>query len=127
MKDIVAFLKNKEGIAYTGEINDNLINEAENKLNLKFADDYREYISAFGVASFDSHELTGICLSKRLNVIDVTKEERNELIPKEFYVIERLNIDGIIIWQSNSGLIYESQKGSSPQLIAETLIEYLSE
>lgn len=126
MNDIVAFLKNKESISYIGETNNNLISDAEGKLNVQFADDYRAYISAFGVASFDGHELTGICSSKRLNVIDVTTEEREELIPKEFYVIERLNIDGIVIWQSNTGLIYESQKKRSPQMIAETLIEYLS-
>lgn len=44
---------------------------AEELLNVEFTNEYKEYLSAFGVASANAHEFTGICQSPRLNVVDV--------------------------------------------------------
>ncbi|MGI6387150.1 MAG: SMI1/KNR4 family protein [Desulfomonilia bacterium] len=41
---------------------DELIAEAERQLNLRFAEDYKEYLSLFGAISFGSTELTGLIL-----------------------------------------------------------------
>ena len=104
------------------------INEAQNSLELKFSKDYYIYIRKFGIASVNAHELTGICKSKRLNVVDVTKANRELFndIPDDWYVIEEAHIDGIVIWQSTDGKIYQTMPGREPIMIAESLAEYIS-
>lgn len=103
------------------------IKNAEEELGLKFAEDYKEYIEEFGVISFEGHEFTGICNSKRLNVVNVTVSNKkiNTNIPSNMYVLEELNYDGFIIWQDTNGLIYETQYDSEPQRIYESLTEYI--
>ena len=77
---------------------------------LKFSDEYRKYLARYGVASANGHEFTGICASSRLNVVDVTISERinNPNIQMDYYVVEQANIDRIVIWQSQTGEIYQS-------------------
>lgn len=55
------------------------IEQAEMALRVSFAKDYRLYLEEIGLAFFDGHELTGLTNTARLNVIDVTKEYREEL------------------------------------------------
>jgi hypothetical protein len=103
------------------------VKKAEQALGLRFSADYREYLSAFGVASFDGHELTGICDFPRLNVVDVTIEQRafGTDIPADLYVIEQANIDGIVIWQSGTGEVYQSMPNMPPAKWHDSLREYL--
>lgn len=101
------------------------IEQAEIELGLTFAEDYREYLAAFGAASANGHEFTGICKSERLNVIAVTKEARAYAErPQNWYVVEEGNIDGILVWQSSSGEVYLCQGTHNPVRIAESLSEY---
>ncbi|MFR2942517.1 MAG: SMI1/KNR4 family protein [Christensenellales bacterium] len=103
------------------------IEAAESALSLKFADDYCAYVAAFGAASYYGHELTGICKAARLNVVDVTQDERQyNSVPVDWYVIEQTNIDGIVIWQTASGTIYETCPGSEADKICDSLEEYIS-
>lgn len=53
----------------------------------------------FGQFSIYGHEFTGITKILRLNVVEITIEERmkNRLIPINLYVIEQTNIDDIVI------------------------------
>ncbi len=127
MTTIIEFMKKRDGFHFAGKTDEKEIIDAERSLNVHFSEDYREYVSAYGAARFDGHELTGICSASRLNVVDVTTREKTDLIPAEFYVIEELNIDGIIIWQASNGEVYESQAGKAPRMIATSLEEYLSE
>lgn len=100
------------------------IEDAETKLNLKFASEYREYLKACSSAIANGHELTGLC--KQMNVISVTIDEWefNPKIPRTMYVVERADIDGIIIWQTEEGSVYLSQPGRDPIKIASSLVEY---
>lgn len=103
------------------------IADAENALALRFADDYREYLLAFGIASSDGHEFTGICNSKRLNVVDVTLAERNIApdVPQNWYVLEETNIDGVVIWQNSIGEVFQTQPGREAIKIAGSICDYL--
>ncbi len=76
------------------------IQQAEVALNVKFADEYVGYIEKYGIAIFDGHELTGLCDGKRLDVVQITKEQRelDPFVPYDWYVVECLDIDGIVIW-----------------------------
>ena len=62
---------------------------AEQTLGVTFAADYRDYVTALGVASYEGHELTGVCPFPRLNVVSVTRQERaaNPAIPSSWYVL----------------------------------------
>ena len=62
-------------------------------MGVRFAKDYFQYVTQIGVASFDGHELTGICQSNRLDVVSVTRRERqkNPDIDEEWYVVEQTN------------------------------------
>ena len=100
---------------------------AEKELLLNFSEEYEDYLTTFGVAAVNCHEFTGICSSKRLNVVGVTKEERinNPVVPANLYVIEQAHIDGNVIWQSETGEIYQSTPNSAPIKLCDSLCEYV--
>lgn len=104
------------------------IDEAQEKLGLTFASDYREYLSSAGVASFGGHELTGVCPSKRLDVVSVTKNNRKITcgINAAWYVLEELNIDQVTIWQDADSSIYCVAPHGKPVRIAKNIIEYIN-
>lgn len=101
--------------------------EAEKLLNVKFSDEYKHYLSSIGVASADGHEFTGITPIERLHVVNVTLEERknNPKVPPNMYVIEQANIDGIVIWQSENGEIYQTMPNAKPIRLCDSLSEYI--
>ena len=104
------------------------ISDAEQQLGVRFAPDYRLYLQNFGLACFDGHELTGICKTSRLNVVDVTLDERKRCPDTAgWYVIEQTNVDGIVIWQAPSGEVYQTMPGVSACKICNTLTEYVTE
>lgn len=123
MKDIVMILQEQNFFRAIGPVTADQIKEAEQELGLKFSNEYREYLKNLGVVTFEGHEFTGICSFKRLNVVDVTKEEReyHPEIPSDWYVVEQLNIDGMVIWQTQDGSIYLN--GSKK--VADSLAEYV--
>lgn len=100
--------------------------DAEKLLGIGFAPDYRCYLKVIGLACFGGHELTGICKSARLNVVDVTLICR-ELLPNAcaWYVVEELNVDGIVIWQAPSGEIYQTAPNTKNRKICSSLTEYI--
>ena len=105
------------------------IHEAEEKLGLKFSKEFTEYAMTYGAASFFGHELTGFCSSARLNVVNITLDERqhNPGISQQLYVVEKTNFDGIIVWQDASGTVYETAPGAEAKKVSSSLEEYYSE
>lgn len=103
------------------------INEVEKKLQVTFSKEYVEYVTTFGVAIFEGHELTGICDGKRLDVVHNTVEQRrlNPFVPSNWYVIECLDIDGVVIWQDEAGKVYQTLPSGNMVLIGESIVEYL--
>ena len=127
MSDFVKLLNSKPDFFMLSAATEEQIIQAERELDLKFSEEYREYLSTFGVVSIFGHEFTGICKSPRLNVVDVTisERQRNPLVPLEYYVVEQANIDRIVIWQSQTGEIYQSAKNTAPVKLFQSLCEYL--
>ena len=104
------------------------ISDAEQALGIRFAPDYRAYLQKIGLACFDGHELTGICKAFRLNVVDVTLDERKQCPDAAgWYVVEQANVDGIVIWQAPSGEIYQTMPCVSARKICNSLTEYVTE
>ncbi len=54
--------------------------EAKN-LSAVFADEYVEYVNEYTAVPVDGHELTRICSSEKLTVVDVTQRRKTEGIP----------------------------------------------
>lgn len=126
MNDIIKTLKYaSDFIGGTGRTEAE-IESAEKELGINFASDYKTYLKEIGLACFDGHELTGICEDPRLDVVHVTKDQReNNPESRSLYVIEEANIDGIVIWQDFSGNIYMTVENSRPKLIAYSLSAYI--
>ncbi|MDM8534774.1 SMI1/KNR4 family protein [Clostridiaceae bacterium HSG29] len=128
MTEIIKSFQEKSDLLSGKGVSEELIENAENILGLKFADEYKEYLLHFGVVAFDGHELTGISSIDRLDVIKVTLNElqKNAMVPTKMYVIEVANIDGIIIWQSSEGDIYETIMDTKPIKICDSISEYIN-
>lgn len=103
------------------------IKAAEDALGLSFASEYREYLRAFGFASYKNHELTGICNSSRLNVVDVTQEARELYnVAPDMYVIEDTGYEGVVVLQNTQGTIFQVQPQGTPVIIYKSLAEYIN-
>lgn len=127
MTEIVSKLQSMRSFRMGAAASMKAITAAEESLGLLFSDEYRDYISAFGAASVYGHELTGICTSRRLHVVDVTIAEReyNPSVPNDLYVIEQAHIDGIVVWQSSDGTVYQSMPNEVPVKLCDSLCEYV--
>jgi len=103
------------------------ISDAEIQLCVRFADEYKIYLSEFGEVSARGIELTGIIDADYINVVSATKEKWSMYpqVPHSLYVIEDTTIDGIVIWQDTKGFIYKTTPNSEPIKIANSLEDYL--
>lgn len=126
MNDIIETLKDApDFIGGTGR-KEAEIESAEKELGINFAPDYKTYLKEIGLACFDGHELTGICQDPRLDVVHVTKDQReNNPESRSLYVIEEANIDRIVIWQDNAGKTYMTEGNLEPKLIANSMTDYI--
>ena len=77
MLEMIKKIQEAEDYASLGAASKEQIADAENELKLKFSEDYKEYLSTFGAATFCGKELTGICSSERLSVVAVTQCARS--------------------------------------------------
>jgi hypothetical protein len=107
------------------------IAEAEKKLGLSFANEYKEYLSEFGAILADGVELTGIAKSEHWSVVGLTLRERELAlecgydIPNNIYAVEDTGMDGIVIWQDSDGYIYVTAPEIVLSKIANSLDEYV--
>lgn len=120
-------MKEEEGLLTMRPATKEQILNAEKQLELHFAKDYIAYLESFGAASFADHELTGICLSERLNVVDATMRARKRYpkMPLSYYVVEELNIDHVIVVQDSQAMIYEYGPRDKAKELFNSFEEYL--
>lgn len=126
MAQFVNTLRKFEDFMQLGGVSNDEIKKAEERLGVRFAEEYKEYLRECGAATADGHEYTGICKAKRLDVVLVTEKERSaELeISDSAYVVEQTHMDGIVIWQTTDGAIYQSHENSFKK-INNSLAEYV--
>ncbi|MGN0180578.1 MAG: SMI1/KNR4 family protein [Monoglobaceae bacterium] len=126
MEDIVKLIQEQPDLFVLNGASKEEIDQSEQILGLHFDTNYRRYTATFGAASFAGHELTGVCKSKRLSVVNVTTAERNNTnVPADWYVLEQANIDGIVIWQNSAGAVYQTVPNMNPKKLCESLAEYI--
>ena len=127
MLEMIKMIQEAEDFVSLGAATNEQIADAEKELQLKFAEDYKEYLSTFGVATFCGKELTGICSSERLSVIAVTQRARSfyKSFPNDAYVIEEMLFDHFLVIQKADGSIFNYGPNESEELIADSLSLYL--
>lgn len=121
--------ENKNNLLAGSGVPESIIKEAESMLRLDFSDEYRAYLQQYGIAAYNGHELTGITLSPRLDVVAVTLLERTNSvdIPNNLYVIEKTNFENIIVWQNSNGEIFFSGPNQPIMHYCDSLNEYLND
>jgi hypothetical protein len=124
---IIQLLEKKEHFHKGKPVEIEQIRRAEVELGVEFSMEYLEYLQYFGVVSANGHEYTGLGLSNRLDVVQVSKRIRQEQNVKELdmYVIEEANIDGIVIWQKTDGSVYLTQDDGVAEKIFNSFEQYL--
>lgn len=127
MKKIITLINSLPDMLPLTPASGTQITDAELQLRVSFADEYKDYLSAFGAIIADGIELTGIAKSEYRNVVELTKKEweLNPRVPHTMYVVENTCIDGIIIWQDTNGTVYQTSPNTDPKKIAQSLEEYI--
>lgn len=129
MKTITSeLLSSLNGFSYTGKPDDVLVEKAEAELGLRFAEDYKALTAQYGAISFRGHNFSGISPFPGNNVVLLTKEHRsyNDSVPNTFYVLEEAHIDGIVIWQTVTGEVFQTQYGTvEVKLLYKSLFDYI--
>ena len=127
MSRIIEIINNLPELLFVKPATDVQISNAEKELRVKFSDEYKEYLQAFGAIIADGIELFGITKSEYRNVVLMTKQEweLNPNVPHTMYVIENTHIDGIVTWQDNSGCVYKTEPNKKPVKLADSMAEYL--
>lgn len=102
------------------------LEDAQHILGLEFPEEFVEYVREFGAISFYGTEWTGLNVEGYLNVVEVTKQERerNTLFPSDCFVLENQGIDGIITVINTKGHIFMVQYGNMIPL-CDSLSDYL--
>ncbi len=102
------------------------LKEAQNELGIEFPEEYIDYVKAYGAISFYGTEWTGLNVDGYLNVVEVTKQERelNSAFPTDCFVVENQGIDGLIVVSDEKGRIYSLQYDKK-ELLCESLVAYL--
>ena len=127
MLEMIKMIQEAEDFVSLGAATKEQIADAEKELQLKFAEDYKEYLNTLGVATFCGKELTGICSSERLSVVAVTQRARSfyKSFPNDAYVIEEMLFDHFLVIQKADGAVFSYGPNDSEELIADSLSMYL--
>ena len=127
MSKLIDILQRKDELIVGKPAEDGEVDKVGKMLGVKFSDEYRSILKTFGFVCVDGHEMTGIAKAKRINVYDVTMKERanTDCDLSGLYVVEQTHIDGIVIWQSASGEVYQTVAGTRLKKVADSIAEYL--
>lgn len=124
--NIVETIKRLKNAMFLSPASNAEVEQAEKTLQLKFAQEYKEYVLNFGVATAQGVELTGITNSPRLSVVSVTERERSlSGIPQNMYVVNCSDVENSVILQDETGTIYEFRQKSLTRIFS-SLSEYIS-
>lgn len=104
------------------------IKEAQAELGITFPEEYMDIVKEYGAISFYGTEWTGLNVDDYLNVVSVTKQERemNSALPSDCFVLENQGIDGLIVICNEVGEIFSFQY-SKLEKIHDSISSYLDE
>ena len=124
--EILMIMSNLEDLRFLKPATEAEVEAAEKALGVAFAEDYKAYVLKYGVISARGIELTGVTTAKRLDVVAVTKAERELAnIPEDLYVIENVAIDGLIVLQNAAGEVFSIAPHEPLKRVCSSLSEYV--
>lgn len=125
---IIDVLKQMPNMLSLNGCSESEIQSAEEQLNLVFSKEYRDYTRTFGAVSIDGKQITGVVPFADASVVVSTASARSIYtdVPKDWYVVCDVHIDGLLYWQDSEGLIYKTVPGCAPQIVANSLSEYIA-
>ena len=125
MSKLVDYL-NEKSFKGIGNCTDAEISDAEQRLKMKFPEEYRDFLRAFKAGSFRGMELMGIGTMAYLDTIINTLEERtnDDSFPKDCFVLENLGIEGMLTVVDEDGIVYSYCNGKNSKL-ADSLSDYI--
>ncbi|MCY6356063.1 SMI1/KNR4 family protein [Clostridium sp. ZS2-4] len=126
MSNIITKIKAIPNLYHATGCTTRQLKEAQNELEIEFPEEYIDYVKEYGAISFYRTEWTGLNVEGYLNVVEVTKQERdlNSAFPADCFVVENQGIDGLIIISDENGCIYSIQYNKK-ELLCESLVAYL--
>ena len=92
-----------------GGVSNHVINDAEYDLDMKFSDEFREYLANYGAVELDNKELFGLGIKGYRNIVNATLTEKDlsSGFPCGYCVVYNIGIDSVLILLGNDGCIYE--------------------
>ena len=104
----------------SGKVEESEITAAEEKLNLKFSEEYKELMKDTGAVLVCEHEIYGPS-----GAAEFTLSARQfEGIHPQMYVFECLGVDDVMMLQNEEGYVFECC-GSRVNLVADSILTYL--
>lgn len=126
MSDILKVISDIEGLKSIGCCTEEQIESAEKKLQLKFPEEYRQYLLKYGAMRFNGVEICGLNIEGYLNVVEATEQEKsvNKSFPTKMFVIEDLGVDAKLVVSDESGIIYLLQRDKK-KMICNSFADYI--
>ncbi|MBY0124387.1 SMI1/KNR4 family protein [Bacillus sp. S/N-304-OC-R1] len=117
MSNINNLIENSKAMTI-GNVDYEVIREAESQLRFTFPQEYRNFIESFGSLACGSNEVFGLGTNDYLNVVNATQQERdlNENMLESYIVIQNLGVEGILIVMDADGTIYEYRNNEFKKL-----------
>lgn len=128
MEKIVDILNNLPMPKYAyGHVEVSQINAAEEKLNLRFASDYKEMVEYLGALVYKNIEICGIVPYPSLDVVKCTlhARETDAAFPQSMYVISESHIDGLLVLQNSKGDIFQYLPTQYTKKIFKSLSDFI--
>ncbi len=128
MSDIVNKIKSIEKLYQAKGCSFKQLKDAQNELGLSFPEEFVDYVKAYGAISFYGTEWTGLNVEGYLNVVQVTKQEKelNSSFPVNCFVLENQGIDGLIVICNEEGQVFNLQYDKLEK-IHDSISDYLAE
>lgn len=128
MSSIIEKIKKIEKLYHAKGCTMKQVKEAQSELEITFPEDYIDIVREYGSISFYGTEWTGLNVGDYLNVVSVTKKEReiNGDFPPDCFVLENQAIDGLIVICNEKGEVFSLQY-SKLERIHDSISDYLDE
>lgn len=99
---------------------------AEQALDIHFPIEYTTMLMCTGALRCPFLNICGFDEDSVNNVVEQTKKQRlMSGIPKNYFVLERPTVDGIVLLQSTEGDVVECDNGKITKKLAPSLKEYI--
>lgn len=127
MASIVDMMKSIPNLFGMKGCTDEQVVDAEKELEMKFPQEYVDYVKEYGCIDFGSTEWTGLNIDGRLNTVTATLQERsvNSDFPKGYFVLEDIGIDARKIVVDADGKVYVLQY-EKLEAFCDSISEYLA-